>query len=118
MKTFHAARAGILAVALLSGCVVAPIPSAGPYYGEPVVVAPPPPRVEYPGPPPVAGYVWIGGYWNWYGGRHAWVPGRWDAPRRGQVWVAPRWDRDGPGWRQRGGHWDNDRRPPGGHHRR
>ena len=73
----------VLAAALLSGCVVAPIPSAGPYYGEPVAVAPPPLQVEYPGPSPVAGYVWIGGYWNWYGGRHVWVPGRWDAPRRG-----------------------------------
>ena len=51
MKTFHAARAGILAVALLSGCVVAPIPSAGPYYGEPVAAAQP---VAQPVAPPVA----------------------------------------------------------------
>ena len=30
----------------LSGCVVAPAPVHRPYYAEPVLVAPPPPRVE------------------------------------------------------------------------
>ncbi len=101
----------VLAAALLSGCVVAPYPSADPYYGEPVMVAPPL-GVAYPGPPPVAGQVWIGGYWNWYGSRRVWVPGRWDAPHRGPAWGGPRWDRDGPGWRPRGGGWGGGR--PGG----
>src|SRR3569833_2669133 len=76
------------AVAALAGCVVVPaqpnnsVESAQPAYGygyggspygAPVVpVAPPPPQVEYVGPPPVAGYLWLGGYWGWHGGRHEW----------------------------------------------
>lgn len=102
------AAAAVVSVAL-SACVVAPAPVAGPYYGEPVVVAPPPPRVEYVGPPPVAGYIWINGYWNWSGGRHVWVPGRWEAPRPGHVWVPHRWENDGRHWRQQGGYWSEDR---------
>ena len=89
----------------LSACVVAPVPAGGPYYGEPVVVAPPPPRVEYVGVPPVTGYVWIGGYWNWSRGHHVWVPGRWAPPRQGHVWVPHRWQQDGRNWRQEGGYW-------------
>jgi hypothetical protein len=98
-----------LAAALLAGCVVVPAPGGPASYGEPVLVAPPPPRVEYIGPPPVTGYIWLGGYWNWSGGRHAWVPGRWAAPRPGYVWVPHRWDRDGDHWRQRGGYWQEQR---------
>jgi hypothetical protein len=97
----------LAATALLIGCVIAPVP-AGPYYGEPVVAAPPPPRVEYVGPPPIAGHVWIGGYWNWVGRRHEWVPGYWSAPRPGFVWVPHRWEREGEHWRQHGGHWQED----------
>lgn len=87
----------------LSACVVAPTPR---YYGEPVVVGPPPPRVEVVGVAPAPGYVWIGGYWGWAGGRHEWVPGRWEAPRPGYRWVPHRWDHDGPGWRERHGYWE------------
>jgi hypothetical protein len=94
----------LAATLLLAGCVVAPTPYS--YYDEPVYVEPPPPRVEYPGYAPVAGYVWIGGYWNWTGHRHEWVPGRWDAPHPGHRWVEPRWERDGNYWRQRRGGWE------------
>lgn len=92
----------LAAALLLAGCVVAPTP----YYDTPVYVDPPPPRVEYPGYAPVAGYVWIGGYWSWTGHRHEWVPGRWDAPRPGHRWVEPRWERDGNHWRQYRGGWE------------
>ncbi len=94
---------GLLATALC-GCVVAPAP----YYGTgPVVaVAPPPPRVEVYGPPPVVGQVWISGYWGWHDNRHVWVPGYWETPRPGYRWVPHHWDRDGDGWRQRGGRWE------------
>lgn len=51
----------------LAGCVVAPAPVQRPYYDEPVVVAPPTPRVEYYGAPPVTGQIWISGFWNWVG---------------------------------------------------
>jgi hypothetical protein len=88
----------------LTGCVVAPV---GPYYGEPAIaVAPPPPQQEFYGPPPVVGYVWIGGFWNWVGGRHVWVQGHWDAPRPGYRWVPHRWEQGPRGWYQRPGHWD------------
>src|SRR5574343_550426 len=89
---------------LLAGCVVAPAP----VYREPVYVEPPPPRFEYPGYPPVVGYIWISGYWTWTGHRHEWVPGRWDAPRPGHRWIEPRWERDGNRWHQRPGRWEQE----------
>jgi len=70
------------------------------------MAAPPPPRVEYAGPPPAVGYIWIDGFWNWAGGRHVWSPGHWEAPRVGQRWVPHRWERDGNRWHLREGHWD------------
>ena len=110
MKTMRVVPILVATGLLLGGCVVAPVPGGSPYYGEPVVMAPPAPRVEYVGAPPVAGYVWIGGFWNWLGGRHVWVPGRWEAPRHGHAWVPHRWERDGNHWRQQGGYWGEDRR--------
>lgn len=87
----------------LAGCVVAP---AEPYYGEPVVVSPPPPRVEVIGVAPAPGYVWIGGYWGWTSGRHQWVPGYWAPPRPGYRWAPHRWERRGPNWHERRGRWE------------
>lgn len=116
MKTRIVITALVATTALLGGCVVAPAgPYGGPYYGDPyygspVVVAPPPPRVEYVGPPPFIGAIWLDGFWTWRGNRHDWVPGRWEAPRSGNNWVPHRWDRDGNQWRERGGHWDHDGR--------
>jgi hypothetical protein len=98
--------ASLVVAASLFGCVVAPVPVARPYYGEPVMMAPPPPRVEYVGPPPVLGQIWIDGFWNWTGNGHYWVPGRWEAPRPGYYWAPHRWERDGDHWRQSGGHWE------------
>jgi len=113
--------AGLLAAgALIGGC--ASTTHYGTRYSETVYVAPPPPRVEYIGPPPVVGHVWITGYWNWGGSRYVWVPGRWEAPRHGHHWVPHRWERDGQYWRQHGGHWEKTTvivqppRPPVIHH--
>jgi hypothetical protein len=98
------------ATLLMSGCAVVPVDD--PYYDAPVVrVAPPPPQYEYMGPPPVIGYVWIGGYWNWVGTRHVWIPGRWEAPRPGYIWTPHRWERQGDHWRSYGGRWEPDHRP-------
>ena len=91
-------------VLLLDGCVV--VPAERHYYREPVMVAPPPPREESVGPPPTTGYVWIGGFWNWEGGRHRWVEGHWEAPRHGHHWVPHQWGREGDHWRLHEGHWD------------
>jgi hypothetical protein len=114
MSNFVVSRAGsvplargLAALALaaaLSGCVVAP---AQPVYadGGPVMVAPPPPPYETVGVAPVAGQVWINGYWGWGGNRHVWVPGRWEAPRAGHSYVPHTWVREGRGWRQQPGYW-------------
>ncbi len=111
-------RTGLLATALLAawalaGCVVAPLPPPG--YpvtvesspGTVVVapVAPPPPIAETVVVAPAPGYIWIGGYWSWTGGRHVWTRGYWAPPRAGYRWVPRQWERGPGGWHQRGGHW-------------
>jgi hypothetical protein len=113
--TFSGVWSGILLLGLsagLSGCYVYPAgyPAGGdpyaPYYtGGAVAAAPPAPVVETYGVPPVAGYVWIGGYWNWAGGRYAWVGGHWSAPRAGFRWVPHSWVHGAGGWRLARGHW-------------
>ena len=60
-----------------------------------VTIAPPPPRREVVvySSRPSFDYVWVPGYWNWYGGRHVWISGRWDRPPHGRRhWDAPRWE--------------------------
>ena len=56
---------------------------------EYVPVAPPPPRYEYVGPAPTVGYVWIGGYWNWAGGRHEWCQAVGNHPPRPLLGTPP-----------------------------
>ncbi len=57
-----------------------------------VRIGPPAPVVERRGPPPRAGFVWVGGYHRWGGQRYVWVPGRWMRPPRPRaVWVPGRW---------------------------
>jgi hypothetical protein len=43
------------------------------------------PVVEPVGPPPVAGAVWVPGYWHWSGVRYEWIVGHWTANPGG--WV-------------------------------
>lgn len=111
------AGAAFSAVAL-TGCIVAPV--GQPYYGDPysnlpdtqayapiyAPIAPPAPYIETVPVAPYMGAVWIGGFWNWSGGRHVWVPGRYDHGRPGYSWNAPRWS-PGPrgGWQRSGGGW-------------
>jgi hypothetical protein len=87
-----------------AGCAIAP--DQRHYVDGVVMVPPPPPQVETIGPAPHAGYVWIGGYWNWTGGRHEWIDGHWVPPRPGHHWVAHEWVRQGDGWRLKPGHWE------------
>lgn len=87
----------------LGGCVVEPIQPR--FVGEVVLNAPPPAQAEVIGVAPVPGYVWIGGYWNWVGGRHVWVSGHWAAPRSGYYWVPHVWVHTGVGWHLREGYW-------------
>lgn len=95
--------AAVVVSVALTGCIV--VPDQGHYVGGVVLVAPPAPRVEVIGVAPSPGSVWIGGYWNWVGGRHVWVPGRWDRGRPGYHWEAYAWVREGDGWRIRPGRW-------------
>jgi hypothetical protein len=90
---------------MLGGCVVVPARPA--YYGgEVVAVAPPAPQVEVVGVGPAPGYIWIGGFWNWVGGRHVWVGGHWEASRPGYRWVPHQWHHEGQGWRLEPGRWE------------
>jgi len=94
--------AGLLAVGalLLAGCVVVPARGGGLVYVEP-----PAAQVEVVGVAPGPGYVWIGGFWDWAGGRHVWVPGYWGRGRAGYEWVPHRWVAVDRGWRLERGHW-------------
>jgi hypothetical protein len=79
---------GVIIAALsasLSACVVYPA-----YPGA---------RVAY------AGAVWIGGYWDWVGGRHVWHGGGWQAGRPGYAWEPHRWVAVNGGYRMAPGHW-------------
>jgi len=109
--------ATLVAVLLMAGCA-GNRPSHGTRSNEPAVIvpppvvrieytgeAPPPPRFEQPGPAPVAGQVWLGGYWTWTNGHHEWIPGRWESPRPGHYWVPYRWQQTGQQWRLHGGYW-------------
>lgn len=92
----------LAAGAALTGCVVAPV---GPYYGEPVVTAPPQPQYEVVPVAPYPGWLWIGGYWTWRVDRHVWVGGQWVPPRPGWRYVPHRWDPGPRGWREAPGRW-------------
>jgi hypothetical protein len=96
----------LVLIMALAGCVV--VPDQRHYAGGVVMVAPPAPRVEVAGVAPTPGYVWVGGYWSWVGGRHEWIPGHWVAPKLGHHWVAHQWVRQGDGWRMKTGHWERD----------
>lgn len=99
----------LLAISLLTiglaGCVVAVDPPHRYYVGEPVAVAPPPPQVEVYGTAPGPGFVWLGGFWRWEGGRHEWVRGHWERGRPGERWVPHRWVHERDGWHLSEGHW-------------
>jgi hypothetical protein len=58
-----------------------------------VRTAPPPVRVEKMPARPVAGYVWVPGYWSWAERDYVWVSGVWVAPPApAAVWVTPRFE--------------------------
>jgi hypothetical protein len=128
MKSLRAAlfvgAAVIVAASVLVGChrhretrdvVYADPPptetAAGALPPGPVVVAqdPPPDPIVEVVPAPRSGYVWIGGYWFWSGGRYAWVRGHFVVPPSGYErarWVEPRWEHGSRGWEHYQGHFE------------
>lgn len=84
----------------ITGCyVVVAEPS-----GVVVTSSPPTTVVEVRTPAPASNYVWIEGYWSWYGGRWVWVSGHWEPVRVGYVWVVPHYEyRNGQHYYVQGG---------------
>jgi hypothetical protein len=105
MNTHRWLKPGAAAVLALALCIGASIEPAQAAWRGVVVVAPPAPVVETIGVAPAPGYVWLGGYWDWVGGRHVWVPGRWAPPRPGYHWVPHGWVHGPEGYRLHPGHW-------------
>lgn len=103
----------VLGATALSGCVVAPMGPAytSGYYDEGTVVAdiaPPAPYVETIPVAPFAGAIWIGGFWDWSGGRHVWRPGHYERPRPGFNYRQPGWAHGPDGrWMLHRGGWDH-----------
>lgn len=62
--------------------------SAG-YYAE-STTPPPPPKREVAGRSPMAGAVWLAGFWRWMptASKYRWVPGHWEKPPgAGYQWI-------------------------------
>jgi hypothetical protein len=73
--------------------------------GPVITVAPPPPQVEVITVAPGPGFFWIGGYWNWVGGRHVWMGGHWEAHRPGYFYAPGHWVQHSNGWAFASGRW-------------
>jgi hypothetical protein len=82
------------------GAVALPASSATVYLS----VAPPTARHEYT-PAPRAGYLWVPGYWDVHGGRHAWTNGHWERQRRGHTYVQSSWKQHDNRWALERGRW-------------
>lgn len=105
----------VLGVAALSGCAVVPAGPAGAYYGDGEYIAgagvPPAPYVEAIPVAPFVGAVWVGGFWDWSGGRHVWRPGHYEHPRPGFTYRQPGWHvAPGGRWMLHRGGWEGPHR--------
>ncbi len=66
--------------------------------------APPPVRVESPGPAR-GGHVWIRGNWQWSNGQYEWVPGHWEREKAGLQWYDGQWQNQAGNWVWIQGEW-------------
>lgn len=74
--------------------------------GVRITIAPPALRVEVRPAAPSVRHVWVPGFWQWGGGRHAWVGGHYAVPpAAGRVWVEARWANEGGQWVFYEGYW-------------
>jgi IPT/TIG domain-containing protein len=65
--------------------------------------APPPDKVETV--TPKAGFVWIGGHWEWRGGKWQWLNGHFERERAGKKYTPGHWDHRGDTYEYTGGTW-------------
>jgi WXXGXW repeat (2 copies) len=95
-KIFLSAILGVLGLAIARVSA-----TAGYVY---VQVGPPAAVVERVPARPGAGYVWVGGYWHWNGGKYVWAPGYW--ARHAGAWCPGHWRHVAAhGWYWVPGHW-------------
>jgi len=102
----RAAIGAACAATLVCGLAVAPAAMA--QVSLNITIGTPPPAPVYEAvPAPRAGFIWVPGFWDWDGARHAhvWAPGRWEAERPGYAYEAPRWERRPEGWVLMRGGW-------------
>jgi hypothetical protein len=66
--------------------------------------APPPIRVENPGPAR-GGYMWIRGHYEWRTNNYEWIPGHWEREKAGQVWYDGEWQLQGGVYVWQPGRW-------------
>lgn len=78
--------------------------------------APPPRRVEQPGPSR-SGHVWIAGRWQWTNGQYEWVPGHWERERAGHQWYDGEWRNQNGTWVWIQGEWRASAQTPAVHTR-
>lgn len=80
--------------------------TAGMAGAQVIAVAPPPPPREVVPVAPAARYVWVPGYYRYYGHAYAWVPGRYVVPpHHHRVWVPGYWGPRGGGYVWVKGYW-------------
>jgi hypothetical protein len=89
----------LVLAAALGGCVVHGEARVRPVAVVEVDSAPPPPEPVYEQEVTIVqpGMIWIGGRYNWEGGRWVWARGHYERERAGYMWAPGRWD-------MRGGH--------------
>jgi hypothetical protein len=71
--------------------------------------APPPLKEEVIGTSPTPGYIWMSGYYVYYGkAGYQWTDGHWGPARPGYHWNAPHWEQIGSKWIFTPGDWERD----------
>ncbi len=71
--------------------------------------APPSPREEKVAAR--AGFVWVGGNWDWRNNKWEWVAGHWERERAGKKWRPARWEQHDGRWARVDGDWIDDNTP-------
>jgi len=72
--------------------------------------APPPDRAETV--TQKAGFVWVGGHWEWRAGKYEWLAGHYERERAGKQWRQGRWERRGDDYVYTRGDWVDAGAPP------